>query len=227
MKKEKNAFLMAYDWYDTFQQCSDKEKAMILDYAYAINLNQKPPETSDRFMKSIFMQMDKFFSYSKEKYLETCIDKSLNQKLRWAKDKGNAGQIQKIKEQKNYLKFHSTQEYTRVYGSINDNINNDIDLDYEKEFEYDSDSDQDNEKDSDIDEEIDSEGMEEEGKEEGYNISAVNYVVSLPDLKTYCKENGFTFDVAKSFNVSKPFTTDQLEEWCIEQQSLHDKTHRH
>ena len=227
MKKEKNAFLMAYDWYDTFQQCSDKEKAMILDYAYAINLNQKPPETSDRFMKSIFMQMDKFFSYSKEKYLETCIDKSLNQQLRWAKDKKDAEKIQQIKDRKNYLKFHSVQEYTRVYGSIHDNTDNDIDLDYEKEFEIDLDYEKEFEYDSDIDEEIDSEGMEEEGKEEGYNISAVNHVVSLPDLKTYCKEKGFTFDVAKSFNVSKPFTIDQLEEWCIEQQSLHDKMHRH
>ena len=62
-------------------------------------------------------------------------------------------------------------------------------------------------------------GAKEKESMKGETIEG--HVVTLQEMKAYCIEKDYSFDVAKVYSVSKPVTSDQMEEWCEAQQSFH------
>jgi len=129
---------MSYEWYDDIKKCNEKEKAMILEYAYAFHMGEDLPKSDDRFINRIFEKMNKYFGNNKIQYEKRCIDNSLIQKLSWAKRTKNKEKENQIEKQRRYLETHSIQEYTQVYGSIQNYT--DYDNEYENETDNDNDS---------------------------------------------------------------------------------------
>ena len=115
MENEKISFLVACDWFNDLQECTTEEKALILDYMFAYNLNKPLPETSDRFMKSMFSRMRQFFDLNNDKYIRACLLGGINQRIRWAREKEDPEEEKRIQEERDFLKTHTIQEYTSVY----------------------------------------------------------------------------------------------------------------
>lgn len=199
MKAEKKSFVMSFDWYPSIQECTDEEKAWILDSVYRYQLYGEVPKTNDRFLKMIFAEMRKFFDYNAVKYEEQKIQNSLNQRKRWAKTEEEA---EAIEEEKRFLKSHSIEEYTAVYGRIQTNTDNDIGNDTDNEIGTDSDID--NENDTDIGCDYGS-GDVSKGREQ----------VTLQELQDYHSKHGYTFDCRKAYSAKiNPLYWDELKTQC-------------
>lgn len=198
---------MSLEWYNTITECSESEKAWLLESIYRYQLFGEIPVTEDRFLKIIFNNMKQFFDYNGEKYEERKIQNSLNQQKRWAEAKKDSAKIAAIEEQKRFLKTHSASEYTNVYGRIpmyTDNDNDtDIGIDNESDYENDneSDSDNDNEHDSDCG--------------DGYGVLKGRREITLPELQQYHDTHGYTFDCRKAYSAkNRPLYEDELTEKC-------------
>ena len=207
MKAEKKTFVMSLDWYETIQECSDEEKAWLLDAIYKYQLYGQMPQTKDRFLRATFMTMQKFFDYNSEKYEEKKIQNSLNQQKRWAQERKDTASVEAIEERKRFLKSHSLAEYTDVYGRIQMYTDNDNDSDNENDYESDNDSD------------IESENENESVYESVYEYESEGLrerkQVSLPELQQYHDEHGYTFDCRNAFNaMTKPLYKDELQAKC-------------
>lgn len=207
MKAEKNTFVMSYDWADIIQECTTEEKAWLLDAVYEYQLRGTIPETDNRFLKTTFLTMRKFFDINAEKYEEKKIVNSLNQQKRWFREKNDIAGQKLVDEKLNYIKSHSLKEYRDVYERIRTYTDNDTDIDTDIDSDTDSDTDTEYDSDTDIETDIENEyvsGDVEEGE-----------IVSLEDLQAFHDANGYTFNCQTVYSAkTKPLYRKELKSMC-------------
>ena len=222
-------FVGTTKWLDEFvSESSVEEQAWffraILTYNKTGEVISTDGMQDERYLKSHFKQMKSWFDGNSEKYLKRKIDNSLNQQIRWADERGNVELSRELREKKEFLKEHSIDEYTHVYGRIAPNTDEHKRIPNDNESVYVSDSVNDSVSDNDFDSDYDSyidslsdyESVTENvsdadsDSDRGTESDAPELPVTLP-MK-------FTFDNLTKFEDylrSKGIPTDQFRNYVV------------
>ena len=129
--KEKNSFIVYYEWEEMFGYMSDKQIADMLRAMFSYAKRGEMPEFSNPLLNSNFCVMKYAIDRDSEKYIDKCNKNKEKAMKRWEKEKCNS--IKNMPLHKNY--------------ADNDN-NNDKDNDNDNDNENDNDNN--NENDNDI-----------------------------------------------------------------------------
>ena len=117
--KEKTTFVVDKKWYsEIFADCTDEEKAWFLDSIFIYQLTGEIRTHPDRFMNSHFKTMVRFFDMNSTKYMKTCLIKSINKECEWAKRSGDTEKVTELTKEKEFLNFHTLDEYSEKYKRI-------------------------------------------------------------------------------------------------------------
>ncbi|MBQ7115629.1 MAG: hypothetical protein IJN94_04350 [Clostridia bacterium] len=121
--KEKNSFIVYYEWEEMFGYMSDKQTADMLRAMFGYAKRGDLPEFSNPLLNSNFCVMKYAIDRNNEKYKSKCDKNKENAKLRWEKEKCNG--IKNMRTHKIYADNDNVNdnENDNVNENENDNVN--------------------------------------------------------------------------------------------------------
>ncbi len=115
--KEKNSFIVYYEWEEMFGYMSDKQIADMLRAMFSYAKRGEMPEFSNPLLNSNFCVMKYAIDRNNEKYKAKCDKNKENAKLRWEKEK-----CSDIKNMRTH-KIYADNDNDNVNDNDNDNDN--------------------------------------------------------------------------------------------------------
>ncbi len=113
--KEKNSFIVYYEWEDMFGYMSDKQIADMLRAMFSYAKRGEVPQFSNPLLNSNFCIMKYAIDRNNEKYKAKCDKNKENAKLRWEKEKCDS-----IKNMRTHKKYADNDN---VNDKDNENVN--------------------------------------------------------------------------------------------------------
>ena len=81
--KEKNSFIVYYEWEDLFNKLSDAQIAEMFKAMFAFAKRNEEPEFSDNLLDACFCIIRYAIKRDKQKYYDRCLKNAENIRKRW------------------------------------------------------------------------------------------------------------------------------------------------